>query len=90
MIDPSGPDIFDRARRLISKDRNNQYGEPEDNLGDIAAAWSVYFGIPISSHDVAIANTLAKIMRTKAPGYVPDNYEDCIGYMALADRLAEK
>ena len=90
MTNPSGPDIFDRSRRLISADRNNQYGEPEDNLGDIAGMWSIFLGIPVSAHDVSICMTLSKIVRTKAPGYVPDNYEDGIGYLALADRLAEK
>ena len=80
-------DIYDQARELTATTRQAQYGAPEDNLGRIAALWSVYVGKHLTAHDVAVMMSLLKIGRIASGVTVPDNYVDAVAYMGLADRL---
>jgi len=80
-------DIYEQARELTATTRQAQYGAPEDNLGRIAALWSVYVGKPLNAHDVAVMMALVKIGRIASGVTVPDNYVDAVAYMGLADRL---
>ena len=47
-------EILDTARDLICLDRNEQYGEPEECLQEIANLWSAYLQSPIKPADVAM------------------------------------
>ena len=37
-------DILETAKEIVTSDRNNQYGEPEDNFDTIASLWNAYLG----------------------------------------------
>ena len=72
------------AVRIISGDRDKQYGAPEDNLGRIAMVWSMLFGIDISAEDVAMAMVGLKMARYANKGeFQPDTWIDIAGYAGI-------
>ena len=75
---------------IICKDRNAQYGEPEDNFGRIAKFWSDYLETSIDAADVAIMMSLFKIARIATGGNKSDNWIDLIGYAACGAECAVK
>ena len=75
-------EILDKAKEIVTKDRNNQYGEPENSFAKIAEYWSTYLNKRIWTHDVAVMMALLKIARVQGGTQVIDSYADCIGYMA--------
>lgn len=89
-------DFCDTAKAIITTDRNQQYGEPEDNFAVIAELWSTYLahlpaddcGPILRPSDVALMMTLFKIGRA-ATALEPkdDTIIDAIGYMACAGEL---
>lgn len=81
-------DILDTAKRLVCTDRNATHGEPESNLGTIAAYWSAHLDRPISAADVAVMMNLAKCARIKTSPAHPDHWIDGAGYMALGGELS--
>ena len=82
-------ETLDAARQAITVDRAATHGKAENTFADIAALWSVLFGIDITAADVAQAMVLFKCARMKAnPGHA-DNYTDAVGYAAIAGELAE-
>jgi hypothetical protein len=80
------------AARIVTSDRNEQYGEPEDNFAAIAELWSVYLNrrfcagsapVELWAGDVAVMMTLFKIAReTTAAEGKEDSVIDAIGYLA--------
>ena len=86
-------DFCDEAKRIITTDRNEQYGEPEDNFAVIAELWSAYLvhrcGIgEIEPADVGIMMALFKIGRAATAYEVKDDtYVDAIGYLACAGEI---
>lgn len=69
------------AARIISGDRNKQYGAPENNFERTAQIWSVILGIPISNEDVAMMMVGLKMARyASKSGYQPDTWIDIAGY----------
>ena len=90
-------EILTTAEKIICRDRNEQYGEPEDNFSIIAEYWSAYLngkyrtGTPISSEDVANMMSLFKLGRiTTSKNHKVDNYVDLAGYAACAAECAEQ
>lgn len=87
-----------KAKEIVCTDRNEQYGEPEDNFSVIAEFWSTYinnrYGIYIAdldSDDVANMMVLFKMGRiTTAGDYKDDSYIDMAGYAACAAECASK
>lgn len=69
------------AARIISGERNKQYGAPEDNFERTAQIWSVILGVPISNEDVAMMMVGLKVARyASKSGYQPDTWIDIAGY----------
>lgn len=69
------------AAKIISSDRNKQYGAPEDNFERTAKIWSVILGVPISNEDVAMMMIGLKVARyASKSGYQPDTWIDIAGY----------
>lgn len=81
--------VLDDARRIVTKDRENQYGAPEDNFGVIADLWTAYLDIEVEPKDVALMMALLKIARESTGTGKYDNLVDGIGYFACAAELAE-
>ena len=58
-------ETLDKAKAVVTKDRNDQYGDPENVFGAIAYFWSAYLGRYITPKDVAVMMILLKCARTK-------------------------
>lgn len=74
--------ILQDALEIVSKDRNTDYGDPEDNFRDIAELWSVYKGFDFTAHDVAVMMILVKVSRLKTSPDKEDHWIDIAGYAA--------
>jgi hypothetical protein len=80
----------DHAKNLVQGDRQEQHGDKYENHMNIATLWSAYLKLSISPDDVAVLFALAKVGRTLAGNYNPDDYIDAVGYMAIAHELKSK
>jgi hypothetical protein len=79
-----GRAICEEALRVINGGRTDQYGNPEDAFGKIAALWSAYLGIEVTPTMTADMMCLLKIAREFCGKGKRDNAVDLIGYAALA------
>jgi len=76
-------ECLDAAAGCVLRDRQNQYGKPEDCFGMISIMWSAYLGgVCISAHDVAAMMALLKIARFRHNPLHEDNAVDLAGYAA--------
>lgn len=82
-------EILEAAIKTVCADRQDQYGEPERNLGNIAAMWSTYLGTEIVSKDVAAMMALLKICRIATGKPKTDNWIDLAGYAAIGAEAEE-
>lgn len=87
-------ECLDKASEIIHHDRNSEYGEPEDNFGDIAAYWTTYLrkklkdDAQITTPDVAVMSALIKVSRLQnTPGH-EDSWTDIAGYAACGVQCA--
>lgn len=85
--------ILSEAERVITKDRQDQYGNAEDSFSIIADYWNVYLSKKriedkITPYDVARMMTLLKIARSISNPMHQDNDIDICGYTAIAAELA--
>ena len=83
----SRADILDRAKAIVTGEREKQYGKPEDNFAIIAELWGAYTRYKFSPVDVAMMMALLKVARIKTGDYLSDNYVDICGYMACAAEI---
>lgn len=86
-------EILKAAERCVCTDRNQQYGEPEDNFRTISMLWSVYLHArgmehPLSAADVGAMMALFKIGRIATGGDKADNFIDLAGYAACAGEIS--
>lgn len=90
-------EILESAAAIVTQDREEQYGKPEDNFGLIAALWEPYIretcvesgaGVNILPEDVAIMMSLLKIARIATGQPKADNFVDLAGYAACAGEIA--
>ena len=80
--------ILDEAKAIVTRDRNNQSGEPEELFGLIASYWTAHLDYPVSAHDVAVMMTMLKLARIRAnPGH-RDSWVDAVGYLACGAEVA--
>jgi hypothetical protein len=80
-------DIASYAARLVSDDRNHEYGHPLDNLDRAARIWSVILDCEVSAEQVALCMVGMKIAR-QVHKPKPDTVVDIIGY-ALTLHMVE-
>jgi len=92
--------ILHEGAKLTTGDRNEQYGDPVDNMQSIGALWSAYLigkhrgetvdehSFELSGEDVAHMLTLMKIARTFGPATHYDNFVDSAAYQAIAGECA--
>lgn len=88
-------EILKAAERCVCTDRNQQYGEPEDNFRTISMLWSVYLcarGMdqPLGAADVGAMMALFKLGRIATGGDKADNFIDLAGYAACAGEISTK
>ena len=85
-------DILETAKIIVTTDRNNSYGEPEELFGAISLAWDaldIARGLrergPV---DVALYMAALKLLRASSNPSHPDSHVDAVGYSAIAGELA--
>lgn len=90
---------LEEAAKCITKDRQNSYGNPENNFATIAEYWQTHldarakmFGYDklntkIRPEDVAIMMCHLKLSRMISSPKKADNYIDGAGYLAIASEL---
>lgn len=87
-------ELLDEAKRLVTGDRNNQYGPPTQDFrrtADIlnALGFSGPGGTDVRPHDVAVIIVAVKLSRlTWSPGKM-DSWIDLAGYAACGAECAE-
>ena len=95
----SRADILDRAKAIVTGEREKQYGKPEDNFAAVAQMWEVYLreqcvgegaDVRVAPEDVAMMMVLLKVGRLMTGDYLADNYVDICGYAACAGEIAER
>jgi hypothetical protein len=79
--------ILDEAKRIVSQDRNVEYGTPEDNFGRIAVMWGAYLNQDIRRHDVAAMMIMLKLARIGQSPHVMDHWVDIAGYAACGGEV---
>ena len=85
--DMTPEDIAAYAARLVSEDRQHEYGHPLDNLDRAARIWSVILDTSVSAEQVALCMVGMKIAR-QVHKAKPDTVVDVIGY-ALTLHMVE-
>jgi len=82
-------EILDKAKQMVSGDREQDYGSPEHNFLRIANLWNSYMiGKPyIEPKDVAAMLALLKIARIASGHAKEDNWVDLAGYAACGGEL---
>lgn len=80
-VTPPRIEALREAARIISTERNMNYGDPEDNFDRTRKIWSVILGIEISNEDVAMMMIGLKMARYVNKGdFQPDTWIDIAGY----------
>ena len=74
--------ILENAIRTVCQDRQDRYGEVENNFKLIADLWSAYLGAKVTAIDVAMMMGMLKMARIKTGKYTQDNFVDLAGYAA--------
>jgi hypothetical protein len=88
--------LLEDVYNTICRDRQDQYGAPEDNFQYIANFWNNYLSaknhiaLNLSAEDVAVMMSLLKVARMATGVKHYDNYIDAAGYLALAGEQAFK
>lgn len=80
-------EILDTAARIVSGQREAEYGPPEDSFQNIAALWSAYLSTNISSIDVAVMMILLKVARMYGGSGTDDTWVDIAGYAACGGEI---
>lgn len=82
-------ECLDAAAQCVLKDRQNQYGGPENNFERIAQMWNGYLGINgIKPWDVAAMMGMLKMARARFNPKYADNWVDLAGYAACGIECA--
>lgn len=90
-------EILDAAKKIVTGDREQQYGKPEDNFAVIARFWEVYLSercvsggsdVTLNPDDVAMLMALMKVARIMTGTFKEDSYVDACGYLACAAEIA--
>jgi hypothetical protein len=75
-------ECLNTAEEIVTKDRNSQYGEPEDCFALIARLWTDYTAVSLSPADVAAMMILLKVARVRNGKAKEDSWVDIAGYAA--------
>lgn len=95
---PTRRKCLEQAIKIICSDRNDSYGNPEDNFHTMAEFTTDYLHardlLPkdkyLTDEDAAVISILFKIARRASGRYKEDTYIDIAGYAACAMEVGEK
>jgi hypothetical protein len=84
----SRSEILDTAKQYVTKDRENEHGDMNDNFLTIASYWNVHLNIyHIGPQDVAVMMALLKIARIEQNEKNLDNWVDACGYLSCGGEI---
>jgi len=77
--------VLDTVKSAVCRDRQNSYGDAEDNFQNIADYWNLWlkqrgFTVSLNPLDVAMMSLLLKAARASANLQYSDNWVDAAGY----------
>lgn len=78
--------MLDEAADLTIGDRNRDYGEPVDNMLDIADIFAAMTGVQLHAHEVPLFHIATKLSRLKN---TPGHHDSVVDIMAYAGIYAE-
>jgi len=82
-------EILTLAAKLISDDRDKDYGSAEANFTRIAEIWTAMKGVEFTASDVGLFMVAVKLARLSTnPSHI-DSYVDMAGYSALTAEINE-
>ena len=87
--------VLEEAMKIVSGEREEQYGSPKKNFEAIAILWGNYIWIKcqkvlnFTSEDIANMMILLKMARNMRKG-TDDSWIDIAGYAALGAELADQ
>ena len=89
-------DVLQKAKDLITGDRNDTHGDAFNNHAEIAEFWNIFLDsklqpmASITAKDVAIMMILLKISRSnQGKKFNLDNFVDMAGYSAIAGEIGD-
>ena len=82
--------ILEQALEIVMKERNANYGDPENNFQTIARLWGAYLGREFTTVEVSVLMILVKISRIKTSPKVQDHWVDIAGYAACGAECSEE
>jgi len=90
-------EILDKAKEMVTGQREQDYGSPEDNFNIIAEYWMTYLvaifkardTVELTADDVANMMCLFKLARITTGTGTADSYIDLAGYAACGGELTE-
>ena len=87
-------DVLQKAKDLVTGDRNDTHGDAFNNHAEIAEFWNIFLDkklqpmASITAEDVALMMVLMKISRnTQGKKNNLDNFIDMCGYAAIAGEI---
>ena len=83
-------EVLNSAIKQVTGKRVTDYGKPENTFGTIAALWSDYLDVDVSSKDVCMMMALMKIARIKGDRATEDSFVDLAGYAACGAEVYSK
>ena len=85
--------FLQEVTRIVSHNRNADYGEPEDSFRLIADYWSLYlgkkYGVTLAATDVPLLMALLKLARLTTNPAHHDSQVDVAGYMACLAEMGD-
>ena len=88
-------EIISTLDNILTGQREQSYGKPEDNFKRIADLWNIYLcnraeAVPLDPKEVAIMMALMKIARLQGPSPTLDSWVDLAGYAICGGSMFEE
>lgn len=81
-------EILDTAKKMVTGQREQDYGTPEANFGIIGKLWTDYLDHMVTAEDVANMMILFKVARNRTGRGKADTWVDIAGYAACGGEIA--
>lgn len=81
-------ETLDTAKKIVTGNREQEYGKAENNFGVIGQLWTDYLGHIVTAEDVANMMILFKVARNRTGNGKADNWVDIAGYAACGCEIA--